>query len=58
MSTMPGPICRKFVPVEQSEVTSISKPDGVCVCFVCSFATMFSNLYSLMSFLLSSIIVT
>ncbi|KAG8375264.1 hypothetical protein BUALT_Bualt10G0082400 [Buddleja alternifolia] len=28
MATAPGPICRKFVPVEQSEVTSISKPDG------------------------------
>ncbi|XP_011082141.1 carbon catabolite repressor protein 4 homolog 4-like isoform X1 [Sesamum indicum] len=26
MSTTPGPLCRKFVPVEQSEVTSISKP--------------------------------
>ncbi|XP_042034014.1 carbon catabolite repressor protein 4 homolog 4-like isoform X1 [Salvia splendens] len=28
MSTAPGPICRTFVPVEQSEVTSISKTDG------------------------------
>ncbi|KAL8536623.1 hypothetical protein ACS0TY_011993 [Phlomoides rotata] len=28
MSTTSQPICRKFVPVEQSEVTSISKHDG------------------------------
>ncbi|KAI3468486.1 hypothetical protein Pfo_025149 [Paulownia fortunei] len=28
MSTTPRPICRKFVPVEQSEVTSISKHAG------------------------------
>ncbi|KAL7159708.1 hypothetical protein ABFS83_01G045800 [Erythranthe nasuta] len=28
MSSTPGPICRKFVPVEQSEVTSISKDAG------------------------------
>ncbi|CAK9180016.1 unnamed protein product [Ilex paraguariensis] len=28
MSTMADPLCRKFVPVEQSEITSISKPDG------------------------------
>ncbi|KAK4490868.1 hypothetical protein RD792_001583 [Penstemon davidsonii] len=28
MSTTPGPLCRKFVPIEQSEVTSISKPTG------------------------------
>ncbi|KAL2544426.1 Carbon catabolite repressor protein 4-like protein 4 [Forsythia ovata] len=28
MSTTPGPLCRKFVPVEQSEISSMSKPDG------------------------------
>ncbi|PIN13607.1 Glucose-repressible alcohol dehydrogenase transcriptional effector CCR4 [Handroanthus impetiginosus] len=28
MSSTPGPLCRKFVPVEQGEVTSISKPAG------------------------------
>ncbi|CAA2982378.1 Hypothetical predicted protein [Olea europaea subsp. europaea] len=28
MSTTPGPLCRKFVPVEQSKISSISKPDG------------------------------
>ncbi|KAL3844377.1 hypothetical protein ACJIZ3_001780 [Penstemon smallii] len=28
MSTTPGPLCRKFVPIEQSEVTSISKHTG------------------------------
>ncbi|KAL0310396.1 UNVERIFIED_CONTAM: Carbon catabolite repressor protein 44 [Sesamum calycinum] len=29
MSTTPGPLCRKFIPVEQSEVTSISKPASI-----------------------------
>lgn len=28
MSTIAEPVCPKFVPVEQSEITSISKPDG------------------------------
>ncbi|KAL3651007.1 hypothetical protein CASFOL_007410 [Castilleja foliolosa] len=28
MSSVPGPICPKFVPVEQSEITSISKHDA------------------------------
>ncbi|KAM7490800.1 hypothetical protein LguiA_033721 [Lonicera macranthoides] len=28
MSTIPGPLCRKFIPVEQSEITSVSKVDG------------------------------
>ncbi|GFP81561.1 carbon catabolite repressor protein 4 homolog 4 [Phtheirospermum japonicum] len=28
MSSIPGPICRKFVPVEQSEISSIGKHDA------------------------------
>lgn len=40
MSTTLGPLCRKFVPVEQSEVTSISNTDGVCIsCY--SFSLIF-----------------
>ncbi|CAK9180015.1 unnamed protein product [Ilex paraguariensis] len=34
MSTTADPLCRKFVPVEQSEITSISKPDGFKFCLV------------------------
>lgn len=31
MSTTAGPVCPKFIPVEQSEIASISKSDGLYI---------------------------
>lgn len=30
MSAEAGPLCPKFIPVEQSEITSISSSEGMC----------------------------